>query len=285
MQQKESHIVPVLDEPKRLSDYAGGIFRAIPSRKGMKKAMDKGLVLLNGKLASTADLVSGGECLELVLDDTEKQRPTIELELTVLYEDAHLAVINKPAGIEVSGNRKWTIENALLHNLKPSTEADATQAEAIHRLDYPTTGALLIGKTRTAIAALNSLFAQRQVAKIYAAVTIGKMTDAGTNETPVDGKPSQSDYLVLNSVVSERFSVLNLVQLTPKTGRRHQLRKHMAEIGHPILGDKDYGTEGLILNGKGLYLHSMSLSFVHPFTQQNLTVEAPLPKKFKKLFP
>jgi len=281
----ESHIVPNLEGKVRLSDYAGGIFKTIPSRKGMKKAIDKGLVELNGKPAKTSSFISEGDVIEL-LENPNQTRPYIELKLEVLFEDEHLAIINKPAGIEVSGNRKWTLENALGFNLKLSTESDALKfPEPIHRLDYPTSGALLIGKTATTIIALNKLFEARKVQKIYYAVTIGKMDEFGTIETPIDGKPSKSLFTVLQTVVSERFAFLNLVKLEPYTGRRHQLRKHLSKIGNPILGDRDYGIEGLILNGKGLYLHASSLRFLHPITQEELFIEAALPKKFGKLFP
>jgi 23S rRNA pseudouridine1911/1915/1917 synthase len=252
----------------------------------MKKAIDKGMVRLNGRIASTADLISGGELIELFFDETARKRPTIELRLEVLFEDDFLAIINKPPGIEVSGNRKWTVENALSQNLKPSGQVDALlYPEPIHRLDYPTSGALLIGKTSSAVIELNRLFADREVEKTYMAITIGKMNASGTVDAEIDGKPSLSTFRVLRSVVSERFGWLNLVELNPKTGRRHQLRKHMAQFGNPILGDKEYGTEGLILNGKGLYLHSASLSFTHPFSKEELTVLSPLPKKFLKIFP
>ncbi len=282
----EVHTVPILQQKVRLSDYAGGIFTYIPSRKGMKKAIDKGMVRLNGRIASTADLISGGELIELFFDETARKRPTIELRLEVLFEDDFLAIINKPPGIEVSGNRKWTVENALSQNLKPSGQVDALlYPEPIHRLDYPTSGALLIGKTSSAVIELNRLFADREVEKTYMAITIGKMNASGTVDAEIDGKPSLSTFRVLRSVVSERFGWLNLVELNPKTGRRHQLRKHMAQLGNPILGDKEYGTEGLILNGKGLYLHSASLSFTHPFSKEELTVLSPLPKKFLKIFP
>jgi len=281
----ESHIVPNLEGKVRLSDYAGGIFKTIPSRKGMKKAIDKGLVELNGKPAKTSSFISEGDVIEL-LENPNQTRPYIELKLEVLFEDEHLAIINKPAGIEVSGNRKWTLENALGFNLKLSTESDALKfPEPIHRLDYPTSGALLIGKTATTIIALNKLFEARKVQKIYYAVTIGKMDEFGTIETPIDGKPSKSLFTVLQTVVSERFAFLNLVKLEPYTGRRHQLRKHLSKIGNPILGDRDYGIEGLILSGKGLYLHASSLRFLHPITQEELFIEAALPKKFGKLFP
>ncbi len=281
----ESHIVSEGTEKVRLSDYAGGIFKTVSSRKGMKKAIDKELVLLNGKIAKTGHFIFAGDVIEL-MENSDKNRPTIELTLEVLYEDEHLAIINKPAGIEVSGNKKWTLENALSSNLKPSIESDTLKfPEPIHRLDYPTSGALLIGKTATTVIALNKMFEERKVKKIYHAITIKKMDESGTIETPIDGKPSQSSFTVLKTLVSERFSYLNLVELELQTGRRHQLRKHLSKIGNPILGDRDYGKKGLILSGKGLYLHATSLRFRHPITNVELNIEAAFPKKFKKLFP
>jgi len=285
MRQSEEHKVPPLDKPMRLSDYAGGIFNLIPSRKGMKKAIDKDWVRINGKPASTGNFISGGETIELTVSEA-KQRPEIDLNLEVIFEDDFLAVVNKPAGIEVSGNRKWTIENALKPNLKPSSQPDALiYPEAIHRLDYPTTGALLIGKSRNAVSELNRMFSEREVAKTYLAVSIGEMQNSGTINADIDDKPSLSKFKVLETVSSERFGKLNLVELLPETGRRHQLRKHLASIDNPILGDKDYGIDGLILKGKGLYLHSLQLKFIHPFTNEELLIKAPVPKKFLKLFP
>ena len=136
-----------------------------------------------------------------------------------------------------------------------------------------------------AVAALNKMFEERKVKKTYHAITIGNMDESGTIETPVDDKPSKSTFTVLKSVVSERFAFLSLVKLEPHTGRKHQLRKHLSEMGNPILGDRDYGAEGLILSGKGLYLHASSLLFQHPVSKQELFIEAALPKKFRKLFP
>ncbi|MFM1876215.1 MAG: hypothetical protein RL266_1952 [Bacteroidota bacterium] len=251
----------------------------------MKKAIDKGWVRIDGKVAATGNHLVGGEKIELIVAETN-ERPSIDLKLEVLFEDDHLAVIEKPAGIEVSGNKHWTISNALQSNLKPSNEKDALKfAEPIHRLDYPTSGALLIGKTSSSVMALNRLFEYREMEKVYHAVTIGQMELEGTVDSPIDGKASRSTYRVLKTVVSERFGCLNLVELRPLTGRRHQLRKQLSELGHPILGDKDYGSKGLILSGNGLYLHASLLSFVHPITQENLTIHSSLPKKFVKIFP
>jgi 23S rRNA pseudouridine1911/1915/1917 synthase len=151
-------------------------------------------------------------------------------------------------------------------------------------LDYPTTGALLIGKTRSAVSNLNQIFQEKEIDKTYLATAIGKMDFEGVIDSGIDGKPSISRFEVLKTITSERFELLNLVELKPETGRRHQLRKHLASIGNPILGDHDYGIDGLILKGKGLYLHSQSLNFTHPFTKEKLLIEAPTPKKFLKLF-
>ena len=281
----ESHLVPTLENQERLSDYAVTIFNSINTRKGVKKAILKGLVTINGKQGFTADFITGGELIELYRPAETTQKPTINIPIEVIYEDDYLAIVNKPPGILVSGNKKWTVENALSPHLKKSSQKDFLQRpEPIHRLDYPTSGALLIGKTASSVVALNKLFENRQIEKTYLAVNIGKMDKEGIINLPIDEKTARSLYTVLEIVDSSKYGCLNLVKLKPETGRRHQLRKHLASIGNPILGDLLYGKEGLILKGKGLYLHAYSLKFTHPFTQKELTVNVVVPKKFKKLF-
>lgn len=206
------------------------------------------------------------------------------LSLKVLFEDDYLAVIHKPAGILVSGNRFKTIANALPQNITRSALPDATIPQPVHRLDYETTGVLLVGKTSESIRRLNKLFEDKAIHKQYYAVTIGKMKPNGSITTEIDRKNCESIYNVVQTVASERFFSLNLVTLIPRTGRRHQLRIHLSDIGNPILGDKKYGYEKLILLGKGLYLHAYSLEFIHPFTKEEIYIKDDLPKKFKKLF-
>ncbi len=216
----------------------------------------------------------------------QKHSKTPKLALEVLFEDDYLAVVNKPAGILVSGNKFVTVANGLSQNLTYSNQADACQPYPIHRLDYGTTGSLLVGKTTKSIRSLSQLFADKLIQKEYYAITIGAMQQlSGTIETQEELKVLTSSFEVIESVESERFEMLNLVRLRPITGRRHQLRKHMAHIGHPILGDQDYGKEGLILNGKGMYLHAFSIRLTHPIIQKELDICAPIPKKFKKIFP
>lgn len=281
----ESYLVPFNINKSRLSDFAVGIFVTTTTRKGIKKAIKNGLIFINGKQGFTSDYITGGELLELYQPDISKTKPLIHIPIEVIYEDDYLAIVNKPPGILVSGNKKWTIENALLPHLTISTQKDALQyPEPIHRLDYPTSGALLIGKTICSTVELNKLFESRAIDKTYLAVSIGKMKPEGIIDLPIDNKNSRSFFNVLNSVVSPKYNYFNLVKLKPETGRRHQLRKHLASIGNPILGDLVYGKEGFVLKGKGLYLHAYSLKFTHPFTQEIIEINAPIPKKFKKLF-
>lgn len=193
-------------------------------------------------------------------------------------------MIHKPAGILVSGNHFKTVANALSQNINQSKLADATIPQPAHRLDYATTGVLLIGKTRSSIRSLNKMFEDKKVKKTYYAITIGEMDRRGKITSKIDGKKSQSNYVVSKSVPSKRFGKLNLVKLIPITGRRHQLRKHLSKIGNPILGDKEYGIEDLILNGKGLYLHAFSIKFTHPFTNEEVHLKDGLPQRFKNIF-
>lgn len=230
-------------------------------------------------------MIKGGESIVLSVPETKNTGKQLIFPLHVIFEDEHLAAIHKPAGILVSGNSFKTVARALPKNLKPSRLADATTPQPVHRLDYATTGILLVGKTHSAIRALNQLFVDKVVTKTYYAITIGQMELAGEVSTSIDDKPSVSHYTSVASTPSERFDMLHLVKLDPKTGRRHQLRKHMAYNGNPILGDKDYGTEGLILNGKGLYLHAHSVQFIHPFTEKEMHLTDPLPQRFCKIFP
>lgn len=184
----------------------------------------------------------------------------------------------------VSGNSFMTINNALHQNIKPSSLKNAIDPRAVHRLDYPTTGLLVIGKTSESVLKLNKQFAEKKVEKQYLATTIGKMSSQGEINSLIDDKQALTTYKTIETVRSNRFEFLNLVVLSPKTGRRHQLRKHLAAIGNPILGDKEYAIEGLALKGKGLYLHALAIKFAHPITGKNLCIKSLMPIRFLKLF-
>ena len=285
MQLVETHIAQKLENPIRFQEYGVGIFDTNPTKSGIKKAIKKGLIFIDENLATTSKYISGGEKIELYQSEKSSTFESLKLDLEVLFEDAYLAIIYKPAGVLVSGNKFVTIANGLAQNLKKSNQFDAVKPQPIHRLDYPTSGLLLIGKTSNSITTLGKLFKEKKIQKTYFAVTIDKMKNKGSISSSIDNRESLTDYEVLESVKSERFEFLNLVKLSPKTGRKHQLRIHLLSIGNPILGDKEHYLENKILNGKGLYLHAASLDFTHPFTREKLTISKELPKKFTKIFP
>tara|TARA_R110000765_G_scaffold76332_7_gene149554 strand:+ start:8076 stop:8960 length:885 start_codon:yes stop_codon:yes gene_type:complete len=285
MQLVETHIAEISLEAKRLQDYGVGVFKRITTKSALKKAIKKEMVFVDGKVASTATFIKGGERIEYRYSVDNNLETRLKLNLNVIYEDDFLAVINKPAGILVSGNGFKTVANALCQNLKTSHIFDAVPPQPVHRLDYATTGCLLVGKTNTSIIALNQLFESKKIYKIYYAVTIGRMKPSGTIDMPIDGKTAISTFQVLETVVSQRYEFLNLVKLSPKTGRRHQLRKHLLVIGNPILGDATYFLKDLLLTGKGLYLHAHSLEFIHPISEERMFITAVNPKKIIKLFP
>lgn len=282
----ESYTVPALIVKTRLQDLAANMFVHIPTKSGVKKAIKKNLIKINGLNVSSGTFLVGGELIDLYQIQETNSTKNIQIDFEIIFEDEYLALVNKPPGITVSGNKKWTLENALGSKLRKSTEIDAlTRPEPIHRLDHPTSGILLIGKTASAVISLNKLFEHRKIQKTYYAVAIGNMLLTGTMTNDIDNKPSFTSYKIIIQEISEKFDYLNLVKLTPESGRKHQLRKHLAEQGNPILGDSLYGTEGRILKGNGLYLHAYSLAFIHPITKEDLQFSAQPTKKFTRLFP
>lgn len=276
------HIVPPLEEKIRLSEYACGIFAQLVSRKSVKKAIKSGALQVNGNVKSTAYWVQEADQIQLFEPALTPPRP-LPLSLEVLWEDEDLAVIDKPAGIVVSGNQYRTITNALRHNLQDSQQEDALAwPRPVHRLDQGTSGPLLIAKTALAHVRLGQFFEEKQINKKYRAVCIGKLPPEGSLETPIEGKPSRSLFHTIRTVSSNKNGHLSLVELIPQTGRTHQLRIHLSDLGHPILGDELYGKAGLILKGKGLFLAAVSLEFSHPRTDQACLIEIPQPAKFDK---
>lgn len=284
-QTEKIHVVPERGIPVRLQEYGVGLFKSFSTKSALKKALKKQYITVDDAIAISATYIHGGETIKLSLPEENGPKKKLIFPLDVLFEDEHLALIHKPAGILVSGNSFKTISNALPQNIKPSELADATTPQPVHRLDYATTGVLLAGKTSSSIRALNRMFEDKEIRKVYYAVAIGEMDPSGTITTEIDGKESQTHYFVRESVESVRFGKLNLVELKPLTGRRHQLRIHLASIGNPILGDKDYGIKDLILRGKGLYLHARTLQFQHPVTKEKIHINDKLPQRFSKIFP
>jgi len=279
----KSHIVPEGLEAVRLYDYAQLIFTTIPSRKGIKKAISRGEIIVDGEQATTGLWLKGGEKIEL-LESNVNPPKAYQLKLEVVFEDEFFAVINKPAGISVSGNQFRTIQNALIGSIKLSKEEDTLRwPKPVHRLDAPTSGLLLVAKTATALMKLGQMFENKEIQKKYNAIVIGKIPERGTIDFEIEGLSSFTDYKLNRVVPSLRNQHLSLVDLYPKTGRTHQLRIHLSKLGFPILGDKRYGKAGEILEGKGLFLSALELQLNHPITNEQLTIKAEIPHKFSAL--
>lgn len=278
-----SHIVPEEHEEIRIYDYAQQIFPTIPSRKAVKKAISRGEITVNGEKTTTGWWIKSGQKIEW-LESTVNPPKAYQLELEVVYEDEYLAIIHKPAGITVSGNQYRTIQNALIDNLKTSNEEDALRwPKPVHRLDYATSGLLIIAKTGKALVKLGQQFQNKEIQKTYAAIVIGKIQENGTINEAIEGLPSSTKYSLKLVVPSLRSEHLSLLELYPKTGRTHQLRIHLSQLGFPILGDKIYGNEGAIFKGKGLFLAAIGLAFHHPITEVPLSINIPIPEKFEAL--
>jgi RluA family pseudouridine synthase len=279
------HIVPAdIPDKVRLYDYIGHHFLShIPSRKGLKKAISRGEIRINDQRAYSGDWIVPGQQITLV--DLERNPPKpFPLTLEIIYEDEYIAVINKPAGIRVSGNEYRTIQNAVVGQIALSKQPDALKwARPVHRLDQPTSGLLLIAKTASALIALGNMFKDRLIEKTYEAVVIGTLAQKQIINTEIEDKSARTHCELITQVNSLKNDHLTHVRLSPKTGRTHQLRIHLSGIGHPIMGDQQYGISGQIFTEKGLFLAAVALSFIHPITAVHVEINIPTPHKFISL--
>lgn len=280
---RESITVPANHQKLRIPDFAHTVFTSIPSRKGIKKAIKRGEILIDDQIAQGSEWVQTGQKIELV--DLQRSIPkTYRLPLEVVFEDDYLAVINKPAGIEVNGNKFKTVENALPGSLQPSPLPGALPwPRPVHRIDYSTSGLLLIAKTILAQVELGRQFQKRLIHKKYHAVVMGRTPPSGSIETPIHEQSAHSEFKTLKTVPSLRSEEITLMELSPHTGRTHQLRIHMASIGHPIVGDSKYGETGNTLKGKGLFLAAVALDLLHPIHHEPLCIKIDTPYKFQSL--
>jgi RluA family pseudouridine synthase len=267
-----------------LQDYAPKIFyNYIPSNSGVKKAIKRGQILVDGNKGETATWVNNGQVLEL-LENTLTIPKIFECELPVIFEDDYMAVINKPAGLTVSGNQFKTVANALPFNISKSTQKDALKFPMpVHRIDNQTSGILLIAKTKTAQIELGKQFENSTILKKYCTIVIGKVHTNQKIEIPIETKAAITNFEIIKIVKSLKFKELSCLKVSPKTGRTHQIRIHLAAINHPILGDKLYGNPELNHKGKGLFLCASEIQFLHPKTFKTIHLKIDIPHKFKSM--
>ncbi len=279
------------------------------SRARLQRWLKAGLVKVDGRARPARHLVRAGESITLTVPPPEPSplRPQA-LPLEIIYEDRDLLLVNKPPGLVVhpgAGHRQGTLLNALLHHCPELREiGDVSRPGLVHRLDKDTSGVLVVAKTASAHQALVRQFQGREVSKIYLALIWGRFkekegeitAEVGRHPTarqkmsihPRRGKPARTCW----RVIREFPGPLTLVELKPETGRTHQLRVHLAALGHPVVGDATYGGGAARLKATpqlaGLrplvrrqLLHGWELSFSHPRTGEWVSWEAPLPEDFQ----
>ena len=269
------------------------------SRSAAQRLCEDGQVLLNGAAAKKNARVAPGDVLELTLPEPQPTQAQAEdIPLDVAYEDADVIVINKPKGLVVhpaAGHWEGTLVNALLHHCRDSLSGvgGALRPGIVHRIDKDTSGLLIVAKNDFAHQKLAAQLQDHTLARTYVCIVCGKLReDAGTVNAPIardkndrkkmavrpDGKPAVTHWQVL-----ARYPGYTYVQCRLETGRTHQIRVHMASLGHPILGDTVYGHKKPELGQNTQCLHAKELTFRHPRTDEPVTVACPLPEEFERV--
>jgi 23S rRNA pseudouridine1911/1915/1917 synthase len=277
------------DRGKRLDQF---LRERLPqySRARLQEWIEQGRVLVNGSSEKRSFLLKGAERIDVAPGELAPLRATPEdIPLEVLYEDADVIAVNKPAGMVVhagAGQHSGTLVNAVLHRFqKLSTVGGDLRPGIVHRLDRFTSGVILVARNDAAHRNLAGQFASRQVEKIYVALVHGRVKkDHGSLTTPIardpvrrtrmtarlaSGRQASTSYQVLN-----RFGKFTLLEVKIGTGRTHQIRVHLASIGHPVVGDKLYGAPAGALGR--YFLHARQITFSSPSSGERITVSAPL---------
>jgi 23S rRNA pseudouridine1911/1915/1917 synthase len=297
------------------------------SRSRVQLLVEQGAVTVDGRREKASWKLRGGERITVIGDPHPAPLKAVPeaIPLDVVYEDADIAVINKPAGMMVhagsgaseDARSRGTLVNALLHRFNMlSTTGGELRPGIVHRLDKDTSGLIVVAKNDRAHAALGAMFASRRVKKTYIALVHGTLerdrgtVTAGISRDPVrrtrmtvrpteNARSAVSHFEVMKRVVS-RFGRFTLVRVRIETGRTHQIRVHMASIGHPVVGDTLYGGAGQLTDQKAAqaagsrkreaekiklgrnFLHATRLEFVHPVSGKPLELEAPLPEELER---
>ena len=304
-------IVPADAAGQRLDAWLARQLEGV-SRERVQLLIDQEKVRLDGHSPRAAHRLRGGETVEVIGDPV---RPPLkafaeDIPLRVVYEDDALSVIDKPAGMMVhagaGATESGTLVNALLHRYGSlSSTGGELRPGIVHRLDKQTSGLIIVARNDSVHAKLAEMFSRRQMRKTYIALVHGHLKqDSGTIDAPIardllrrtrmttrrqeDARSAVSHYNVEQRITSS-WGKFTLVRVRIETGRTHQIRVHMASIGHPVVGDTLYGAPAQIRNEHGgpdlslnrNFLHAAELEFAHPVTGKPLHLESPLPEELR----
>ncbi len=280
----------------------GFLARCLPdlSRSAAQKLLEQGMVLRNGKPGKKNDRLEVGDAISVTMPEPKPlDVPATEMELDIVYEDEDVLVINKPKGLVVhpaAGHQEDTLVNGLLYAKGDSLSGinGILRPGIVHRIDKDTSGLLAIAKNDLAHTVLASQLKDHTMARTYEAIVCGNLKeDSGTVDAPIGRHPSDrkkmcvtarnSKNAVTHWEVVDRYPGYTHVRCKLETGRTHQIRVHMAHIGHPILGDTVYGHKKPELGQDSQVLHAGVLCFAHPRDGRPVIVAADLPDYFREV--
>ena len=286
------------DRPGERADAL--LARLVPdlTRSAAQKLLERGAVTLNGGLARKNDRPAPGDVLEVVLPDPEPiDLVPQDIPLDVVYEDGDVIVVNKPVGLVVHpapGHPDGTLVNALLYHCGTSLSGinGELRPGIVHRIDRDTSGLIIAAKNDRAHLALAAQLQDHSLARTYEAVAVGGLReDSGTVDAPIGRHPVDRKKMAIDRkngreavthwTVLARYPGYTHVECRLETGRTHQIRVHLASIGHPLLGDTVYGAKKPVPGLAGQCLHARRLRFVHPSTGEPVELECPLPAWFQ----
>lgn len=266
------------------------------TRSAAAKAIEEGRVLVSGKVPSKSLKLTGNETIEFTPEEPAPiDAVPQDIPLDVVYEDDDVIVVNKPSGLVVHpapGHPDGTLVNALLFHCGASLSGvgGALRPGIVHRIDRDTSGLIIAAKNDYAHQFLSAQLADHTLARTYECIVVGNLReDSGTVDAPIGRHPSDRKKMaviaggrpaVTHWEVIARYPGVTHVRCRLETGRTHQIRVHMAYIGHPILGDTVYGAKKPVPGLTGQCLHAVGLRFIHPRTGEMVELHCPLPEEF-----
>ena len=282
----------------RADQYLAGVLDGL-TRSAAQKLLEEGRVLRRGKALKKNDkLQAGDEVAVCIPDPTPVEIVPQDIPLDVVYEDGDVIVVNKPVGMVVHpapGHPDGTLVNALLYHCGQSLSGINGQLRPgiVHRIDRDTSGLIIAAKNDAAHAFLSAQLSDHTLARTYECLVTGNLKqDSGTVDAPIGRHPADRKKMagvsngrraVTHWEVVARYPGVTHVRCHLETGRTHQIRVHMAYIGHPILGDTVYGAKKPVPGLTGQCLHATGLRFIHPRTRELVELTCPLPEEFTRM--